>query len=331
MLGLITGKVRAFCDFIIRHKTPSAIVGGVVVVLITTGVVLGQTLFKAPEPEPAPIAEQFAPIFSQEIEDTIISEPPEPEKPTPDDPYYVLLMGADSRTRDLSGTRSDAILLIRVDEAKPLLTVVSLPRDSLAEIPGYGSDKINAALAYGGRDLAEQAVEKRLGVDIRYTALLGFHTSTALIDKLGGVFVDVDANMSFGTISLTTGPQTLNGKQALTFARCRKELARGDFHRVEHHRDLFIATFDKLANADPTDFPTLATKILPYLETNIPMDKALNLLTFFKGYDSTQILEATVPSYSGSYNGGSYVFVEEEPWAAMLARINQGLPPVDGE
>jgi LCP family protein required for cell wall assembly len=216
-----------------------------------------------------------------------------------------------------------------VDEKTPQLTVVSLPRDTLAEIPGYGSDKINAALAYGGRDLAEQAVEQRLGVDIRYNALLGFHTTTELVDHLGGVFIDVDANMSYKGVSVSVGPQTLDGTHALTFARCRKELPRGDFHRVEHHRDLFIATFDKIVHSEVTDYPALAAELLPYLETNLPTEKAAHLLTIFKDYDATKIYEATAPSYSGSYNGGSYVFVEDEPWKVMLDRVNQGLTPVE--
>ena len=113
--------------------------------------------------------------------------------PTPEakeKPFYMLLLGSDAREGD-EASRSDVMILLRVDPEKGQLTMVSIPRDTMVDLPGYGRSKINAAYAYGGASGAVEAVKKFAGVPISHYAEIHFQELEQLVDALGGVWVDV--------------------------------------------------------------------------------------------------------------------------------------------
>ena len=102
-------------------------------------------------------------------------------------PMNFLLLGSDSRGQDRG--RSDVMMLVHSDPDRAKLYLISLPRDLWVPIPGHGTDKINAAYAYGGAPLAVQTVENLLKVRIDNVALTDFTGFFRLIDDLGGVTV----------------------------------------------------------------------------------------------------------------------------------------------
>jgi LCP family protein required for cell wall assembly len=121
--------------------------------------------------------------------------------------------------------RSDTILLVRAGGGG--FRQLSLPRDTVADVPGVGVAKINAAYANGGASLAVEAVEQYFGLDIDQVAIVDFDGFRRFIDVLGGVKVDlpkpVCAQVSGGAfnLDLRRGEHTLNGHQAITLARTR--------------------------------------------------------------------------------------------------------------
>jgi LCP family protein required for cell wall assembly len=121
--------------------------------------------------------------------------------------------------------RSDTIMVIRA--GRGTFRKLSIPRDTLAEIPGQGPDKINAAYALGGAKLTIRTVENFLGIDIDQLAIVDFDGFRNFIDSLGGIEVDlptdVCSNVSGGAfkLDLEEGEHTLNGFQAITLARTR--------------------------------------------------------------------------------------------------------------
>ena len=107
-----------------------------------------------------------------------------------DEPYYALLLGSDARATDTT-SRSDTIILTRVDPSKGRVTLVSIPRDTKVEIPGHGTQKINAAYAFGGASGAVDAVSEFAGVKISHYAEIHFDELEKVVDDLGGIWVNV--------------------------------------------------------------------------------------------------------------------------------------------
>jgi LCP family protein required for cell wall assembly len=148
-----------------------------------------------------------------------------------------LILGSDQRTKgtkepgaSTSGpSRSDSILLVRTGGGHS--AKLSIPRDTIVDIPGHGRDKINAAYAYGGPGLATKTVSQYLGIDINHIVEVNFENFPAFIDALGGIKYTggcVVSNINGGrknggtTLRLRRGTHHLNGEQALALARTRK-------------------------------------------------------------------------------------------------------------
>lgn len=145
----------------------------------------------------------------------------------------ILLLGKDE-DRDNRGQvmrtrgRTDTILLAHIDFASRRVNLLSIPRDTLAEIPGHrGKHKINAANAYGGPTLAAGAVQRLTGVRSGNYTLINYAMFEKIVDELGGVPLTVDKQLDYDDnwgnlhIHLKPGPQVLNGKQALGLVRYR--------------------------------------------------------------------------------------------------------------
>ena len=145
------------------------------------------------------------------------------------EPFYMLLMGTDkSEDRDASGEfgdayRSDSMMLARIDPQQKKVTLVSIERDTLVDIDGYGINKINAAYALGGPSLAVKTVSEFAGVPISHYAEINFDGFKAVVDALGGVDVNVSIDIDDPEAggSLSAGEQTINGDQALILCRSR--------------------------------------------------------------------------------------------------------------
>lgn len=159
-----------------------------------------------------------------------------------DQPAIALIIGSDHRYTDGKGapSRSDTLILVRVDPKTGLMSLLSLPRDLYVPIPGYGSDKINAAYSDGGPVLAVKTVKKVTGVTPNYLVTVNFHGFTNLVNDIGGVYVPVDENyqhsnaglpssLTYSEIHVAPGYQLLNGQNALAFSRYRH--TDSDFYR----------------------------------------------------------------------------------------------------
>ena len=196
-----------------------------------------------------------------------------------------LLLGSDSRgdstgsIADLSGQRSDTIVIVHVPADRKTLSVMSIPRDSWLEIPGYGEAKINAALSYGGVPLAVQTVEGLLGSRIDHVAVVDFAGFAALTDVLGGV--DIDNPVAFEAYHLEghifpQGVQHLNGTEALAFARERYAFADGDFQRVRNQQLLISALLSGLMQKSVLANPATMGGVIEAVSPNLAIDEELS-------------------------------------------------------
>ncbi len=177
----------------------------------------------------------------------------------------VLILGTDQRpagskepganTSD-AGSRSDTIMLWRVGGG--VSRRLSIPRDTVAEIPGHGVSKINAAYAYGGPALAIKTIEQFTGVQINHVIIVNLAAFPPFINAIGGVDVKtgrVCSEISGGaqnggwTLNLQPGVHHLDGTQALVYARTRDNKCNpsdSDLTRVQHQQEILNAIKSKL-------------------------------------------------------------------------------------
>ncbi|MBM3705504.1 MAG: LytR family transcriptional regulator, partial [Actinobacteria bacterium] len=171
---------------------------------------------------------------STEIENVLI--PVE----TPQDPMTILFLGRDTRDSENDKGRADTIMLLHINPAEKRASVLSIPRDTLVEIPGHGQDKINAAYALGGEELMIKTVSSFLDAVINHYVTIDFEGFVKLIDELGGVDVTIDRPIEDPKTGayISAGNHHFTGEQALAFTRSRStEL--GDIARIQRQQYIF--------------------------------------------------------------------------------------------
>jgi LCP family protein required for cell wall assembly len=160
---------------------------------------------------------------------------------------------------DCQGFRADTLMLVRAGGGA--FEKLSIPRDTLADIPGLGAEKINSAYATGGAPLQIRTVENFLGIDIDHVVLLNFEGFADFIDSIGGVDVDVgsrvksevDGGSGEGgiTLKLEKGEHHLDGHQALAYARTRENEwnpAENDLDRARRQQEVVDAIKSRLTS-----------------------------------------------------------------------------------
>ena len=180
----------------------------------------------------------------------------DPQLPISNAPAIALVIGSDFRAGDVAGgSRSDTLMLVRIDPRTKYISLLSLPRDLHVTIPGYGVDKINAAYSDGGYKLALKTVEDATGVKPNYLVTVDFKGFRDLVDKFHGVYVPVDQRYyhvnvagqdQYSQVDIPPGYQLLNGTNALAFARYRH--TDSDFYR-NARQQVFLHAFSQRASS----------------------------------------------------------------------------------
>lgn len=208
---------------------------------------------------------------------------------------------------DVSGGRTDTIILLHLPDNSTKPTMVSLLRDSYVNIPGHGKNKINAAFAFGGASLLVQTVEQATGMRIDHYAEIGLGGFASVVDDVGGVTMCLDQpdNDSYAGINLPAGCQNLNGANALGYVRSRHAFATSDFARTDHQRQFLGALADRISSPgvllNPFDFFPMISD-LPGAITVDNGDHLQNLIGLgwaMRGISSGGVVSTAVP-VSGS-------------------------------
>ncbi|MFD0691738.1 LCP family protein [Actinomadura fibrosa] len=218
------------------------------------------------------------------------------------------------RTGFAAGRRTDSMMLLHYGSGGTSL--ISLPRDSYVPIPGRGSNKLNAAFAFGGPKLLVQTVEKATGVHIDHYAEIGFGGFVGVVDAVGGVNICVKEKINDPKAGLNVQPgcQNLNGGQALGYVRTRA-FARADLERVEHQRQFFGALMSKATSPGTMLNPFRAVPLALNSTSNFLVDDGdhlydlVRMMWAMKGVSGGDGVTTTVPiGGGGSAAGvGSYI------------------------
>ncbi len=251
----------------------------------------------------------------------------------------VLLIGTDARTKRKDGTyegpRTDVLIIAACDPTRNRVSLLSIPRDTLVDIPGHGRTRINMANVYGGLTSTKLMVEGLTGLKVDRYVAVDFRAFEELIDLLGGVEVVVDKRMYYRDsaqnlqIDLRQGRQVLNGDKALEFVRYRHD-PMGDITRVERQQRLLRAILDKAVKEH------LWTKIVPlyrlkknYIRTNLSLLDLYRLRNFTRDLARQSNLSTfTVPGWFS----GPYWEADANQLAALLEKeFKPAATPVPGK
>lgn len=243
-------------------------------------------------------------------------------------PFTMLLLGIDSEGEGIKTSSSfngDTIMLITFDPETLRATMFSIPRDTYVKMACGGRlNKINAA-SWGGTSCMIKTVENFTGLNIDYYAKINFKGVVDLVDILDGIRIDVpidfceqNSDRQFGdkTICLNKGMQTLNGEQALAFARHRKTLPLGDFQRGQHQQMVVEGMIQSLKSVrNVNDFYKILDAISNNMDTNMTTEEMLSMYDvaknmLLKGGDvNLNITKTFLTGYDlYVYNGSGYTY-----------------------
>lgn len=244
-------------------------------------------------------------------------------------PVNILVLGIDQRGKEKS--RTDTIMIYRLDPIKKEVRLFSIPRDTYVNIPGRGMDKINHAHAFGDIPLSIQTIEGFLGIKIDHYVRVNFEGFKDLIDLVGGVEVDVEKNINRGGIVIKKGLQRLSSEQALVYVRDRYD-PMGDIERVKRQQKFIRALVKEVNSFEPKwKLARVVPDIYSNVETDVPMKAGNEVLALMKDVDVNNAQFERVPGTFYNKNGISYWKPNLDETSALVNKIFKEETPVAGE
>jgi LCP family protein required for cell wall assembly len=244
---------------------------------------------------------------------------------SPIPPFTLLVIGSDTRalgagssaqfgnSSAVSGQRSDSIILVRVVPKTRSLALMSIPRDTLVPIPGYGTTRINAAFNSGTPSLLVQVLDQDFGIQVNHVAEFNFDTFQAVADAVGGVeqYFPAPARDLFSLLSVpSAGCVNLTGPEALAFVRSREYqyYLNGSWHyqlypesdlaRIQRQQAFFKALVRKAKKVAPTNLLTL-NSVIAGVTKNLTLDNHFStslMLSLAQDFRSANL--STIPAYT---------------------------------
>ena len=258
-----------------------------------------------------------------------------------------LLVGSDSRAGlddltnfgDVGGARGDVIMLVQLDAETSDARILSIPRDLWVQIPGNGSNRVNAAYAFGGPALLVDTLKQNLDLEINHYVEIDFVGFADMVDELGGIdiaFPFAARDVKSG-LDVPAGTETLDGKMALAYARSRsyQELRDGtwvsidanDIGRTARQREVIRAIISELKSPSSiAEAGSIAEAMARHttIDSGLANASVANLFWDFKGILTGEIEGASLPVRSATIEGRSVVVRQEPQASEMLASFRAG-------
>ncbi len=266
----------------------------------------------------------------------------------------IALFGIDSRNLSAKRSNSDSIMILSIDKVHNSIKITSIMRDSLVPIDGYTPRKINAAYSLGGPELAIKTLNQTFNLNIRDYATVNFAGMAEIVDAMGGIELNISAaereNANYHMQALavasgiiydpipTTGLQTVNGTQAVAFARIRgvstADGVRDDYGRTDRQRYVMEQLFNKALTLGKSRYPGVIKSLLPYMDTSLTYSDIIRMAGVLGGdikFEQARIsqgysMNISTQDYPSSL--GSLVYYNLDYATSMLhAFIYDGVHP----
>lgn len=226
----------------------------------------------------------------------------------------IVLFGLDKRDPD-EASRTDSIIVVSLDGNHKKIKITSFMRDMYVTIPGEDDGRINAAYTYGGAPLAIKTINSNFGLDIRNYVAVDFIGLEKIIDKVGGVEVNVksgevkELNRRVQEVAALEGVknpptvkkaglQILDGRQAVAYARIRK-VGNADYERTQRQRNVLNSLYRKVKSQGIAKLPGTVSGMLPYVETSLKKTQIMQLAIEVAGYDADALEQLRLPVDGG--------------------------------
>ncbi|MFH5824210.1 LCP family protein [Georgenia sp. AZ-5] len=250
-----------------------------------------------------------------------------------------LLAGSDSRADGAvadgtAGQRSDTIMVMQVPSSGTA-SLVSLPRDTLVEIPGHGLNKLNAAYSLGGPELLTQTVEGLTGLTVDHYIEIGMGGVKNVVDAVGGVELCYDRDVAdeLSGLQWTAGCHTADGTTALAFARMRYSDPLGDLGRAERQRQVVSAVVQEVATPATLLNPADQVQLIDAGTGSLVVDTDTNIIDLgqmalgFRAATGPEGVVGTPPVGDPDYHPGgigSTILLDQELAPVFFERMRDG-------
>jgi polyisoprenyl-teichoic acid--peptidoglycan teichoic acid transferase len=230
------------------------------------------------------------------------------------DVVWILALGSDARPgQPVLRSRADAIQLVGINTRTGAATAIGVPRDSWVSIPGRGSNRINAALYFGGPQLMADTVRGLVGIEPDYVMVSSFWGLRGMVDAIGGI--TVQSRFAFSDPYLRqqgfrVGPNRVEGLGALAFSRIRKDLPRGDFDRSANQQRTLRAIHRRIRAAadEPGFLDRGAMAVLRNTDMQVPPQDLFRLARAVAAVEPGRIRTCVIYGSIGNVGGASVVF-----------------------
>ena len=232
---------------------------------------------------------------------------------TDPDVLWILAVGSDARRgQDPLRSRGDTLQLVGIDTRTGAATAIGIPRDSWVPIPGVGSNRVNAALFFGGPQLIGETVAGLVGIEPDYVFVASFWGVEAVAKDIGPITVDNPVSFSDPYLKpkgFEKGEVVLSGYNVVSFARIRKNLAGGDFDRSANQQRVLEGFQAKVAaNADkPGWIENGVLSVLDNVHTSVAPSELFEIAQAIASVDPKKITTCVVPGGIGNIGGASVV------------------------
>ena len=250
-----------------------------------------------------------------------------------------LLAGSDSRADGAvqdgfnDSERADSIMLVNV-APNGQKVALSIPRDTYAEIPGVGWDKINASYAYGGPQLLVETVEKLTGLTVDHFVQIGMGAVPDMVDAVGGVELcyDNDADDQYSGLTWTAGCHTVDGTTALQFSRMRYQDPEGDIGRTKRQRQVISKVISSAASPSTLINPVKTLRVERAGSKSFTIDEDSSVMTVaslvwaLRGASSNQMMGVPpIESLNFTTNAGAFAVLLRDTTADdFFAKLRAG-------
>lgn len=265
---------------------------------VLTVLLLGMAL-ALPDASPAPVA---ATLVRVETASALDTEP---------GVTWILALGSDARPGEpVLRSRADSIHLVGINAHTGAATIIGIPRDSYVDIPGFGRDKINAAMVYGGPQLEASAVAEMVGITPDYVFTTSFWDFSRMVWSIGGVDVHSAHAFSYPLAKIQRGVNHVDGVEALVFVRERHTLPNGDFDRSLNQGQFMVDGLRQIMTvaADPGGLEKALWTFSEHTDIDVGPVELYRLARSVLEVDPTKVDNCVISGGTGYAGAESVVF-----------------------